>query len=483
MRAVKERVEKAPEQPAPRSRLGSLTARLFARVDIASLVFFRIAFGSLLLWEMLVYLSSGWVRAFYIEPTFHFTYFGFDWVRPWPGEGMVIHFALLAVLAVMIILGLWYRVAATLFFLGFAYVFLLEQAQYLNHFYLVGLLSFLMIFVPANRAFSLDARARPDVRSDTAPAWSLWLLRSQIGLVYLMGGIAKLNGDWLQGMPLEVWLLERQDFPIIGGLFAQEWLVHAFAYGALLLDLLAFPLLLWRRTRVPAFIALAVFHLMNSILFNIGIFPWLSIVASSLFFAPDWPRRLLGNRRAMTRRERKLSRRRDGPSVATSRMPSLVAQRVTIALLCAYLAVQVLVPLRHFAYPGEVSWTEEGHRFSWHMKLRDKRGTARFFVTTPSTDRTFVVDPGDHLASWQYIPMTTRPYMILQFAHYLADTFTPPGGQRPQVRAHVMTSLNFRRPQVLIDPQVDLASVEDVQPPVDWIVPLGSDLELPPPPA
>lgn len=138
--------------------------------------------------------------------------------------------------------GFWYRLSATLFFLGFTYVFLLEQARYLNHFYLISLISFLMIFVPAHRAFSIDALS--GARSATAPAWALWLLRAQIGIPYFYGGLAKLNGDWLRGEPMRVWMASGTDFPLIGPWFTDERVVFLFAYGGLLIDLLVVPLLL-----------------------------------------------------------------------------------------------------------------------------------------------------------------------------------------------------------------------------------------------
>ncbi|MEJ7873187.1 MAG: HTTM domain-containing protein, partial [Rubrobacteraceae bacterium] len=115
---------------------------LFAPVDIASLVFFRIAFGVLMLWEVWIQFSNGLIQRNYIDPTYHFTYYGFGWVQPWSGNGMYLHFLALGVLAVCIALGLWYRVSVVLFFVGFTYVFLLDQALYLNHFYLICLVSF-----------------------------------------------------------------------------------------------------------------------------------------------------------------------------------------------------------------------------------------------------------------------------------------------------------------------------------------------------
>ena len=196
--------------------LGSLRKRFFEPVDIASLVYFRVAFGVIMLWEVWRYFDHGWIARYWIRPTLHFTYYGFDWVHPWPASGMYLHWVALGALAILITLGLWYRISATLFFLGFTYTFLLEQARYLNHFYLICLISFLMIFIPAHRAASLDARWRPSLRSQTAPAWALWLLRGQIGIVYFYGGVAKLNADWGRAEPFRTWLARRTDFPVIG---------------------------------------------------------------------------------------------------------------------------------------------------------------------------------------------------------------------------------------------------------------------------
>jgi len=203
-----------------------------------------------------------------VEPRFHFAFYGLDWIRPWPGVGMELHWLALGVLATGIMLGIWYRISATLFFIGFSYVFLLDQARYLNHFYLVGLISFLMIFVPAHRYFSLDALLKPQLSTRLVPAWSVWLLRFQVGVPYFFGGIAKLNADWLRGEPLRTWLAHRTDFPLIGQFFTNDAVVWPMTYGSLFLDLFAVFLLTNRRTRVFGYLAIIAFHFMNSRFFQ-----------------------------------------------------------------------------------------------------------------------------------------------------------------------------------------------------------------------
>ena len=439
----------------------SFRSRLFAPVDVASLVFFRVAFGALMLRELLwVYYAQGWVERYWIEPTFYFTYYGFGWVAPWPGYGMHLHFWALGALALCILLGLWYRISAALFFLGFTYVFLLDQTQHLNHFYFISLLSLLMVFVPAHRAFSVDARRRPALRSDSAPAWTIGLLRFQIGIVYFFGGVAKLNADWLRGEPMRYHLAQSTDFPLLGRWFTEEWMVYFISYGGLLLDLFVVPFLLWRRTRPLAFAAASAFHLINSRLFTISIFPWLMIAATTLYFSADWPRRLVA-------RWRPGARTREAPVTRAE-----AGSRVTLALLVAWVAVQTLLPLRYHVYPGDPSWTYEGHRFSWSMMLRSAVTRSRFFATDPVRQATWEVDPLDYLTPAQADKMARTPDMILQFAHHVADELRARGHETIEVRAQVAMSLNGRRPQLLIDPAVDLAAQPRTLMPAPWILPL-----------
>ncbi len=288
----------APAETAAPSR--AFAERLFAPVDIASLVYFRILFGGILLANVWIYFHNGWVAMEFIRPRFHFSYYGFKWLHPLPSNGMYFLFAAMGVLAFFILIGFAYRLSAILFFLGFAYMFLLEEALYLNHYYFVALVSFLMIFVPAHRKLSVDAWLRPRLASDFAPAWSLWILRAQMGFVYFFGGVAKINFDWLQGWPLRIWLPRDLNLPVLAGLRDQLWLALFFSYSGLFLDLLAVPLLLWRRTRVYMFAALALFHLTNLHLFDIGIFPWFATAMTALYFDPDWPRRLIALLRPRT---------------------------------------------------------------------------------------------------------------------------------------------------------------------------------------
>src|SRR5687768_8834522 len=136
----------------PRSKL---PRALLEPWDATGLVAFRVLFGLLMAVSTARFLLNGWVDAFFVRPEFHFKYWGFGWVEAWPAWGMYAHFVLLFALSVMIAIGAFYRVAIVLFFLAFSYVQLIDVTNYLNHYYLVSLLAFLMCFLPLERAGSV----------------------------------------------------------------------------------------------------------------------------------------------------------------------------------------------------------------------------------------------------------------------------------------------------------------------------------------
>ena len=280
-----------------------ITDGLFEHIDASSLVFFRICFGVIMLVECWRFYSHGWIERYYIRPDFFFTYFGFEWVSPLPGDGMYWLFGLLAVLSVCVALGLFYRVTSLLLWLTFTYIFLLDQARYLNHFYFASLLAFLLAVMPAHCSFSLDAWLRPSLRRATVPWWSVWILRAQMEIMLIYAGLVKVNPDWLRLEPLGMWLARRDYAPLIGHLLIEDWVVAIASYGVIALHLIGAPMLLFKRTRMPAIILYFAFHLSNHFMFTIGIFPWLTMAATLLFLDPDWPKRAIRSLARMADRQ------------------------------------------------------------------------------------------------------------------------------------------------------------------------------------
>lgn len=442
-------------------RSSQLRSFLFSPISIGMLVLFRASFGAAMVVESIRYVRYGWIDTQFVQPPLHFTYYGFSWVHPLPQQGMNGVFALLGISAAMTAIGLFYRVSTVLLFLTAAYVFLIEQALYLNHFYLIVLLSGILAVLPAHRAYSIDAWTRPGIRSWTVPAWTLWLLRFQVAVPYVFGGIAKLSADWFSGVPMQIMLLNRPEFPIIGQFFEQDWMVFLFAWGGALFDLFIVPLLLWRRTQVPAYIAVVLFHAINARLFNIGIFPLAMVTASLLFFPPEW---VFGSQ----------------PSDADRQLPQTGSstgwtsrRRWTAGLLGVHVLLQLVIPFRYLLYPGDVCWTEEGHRFSWRMKLRIKRATATFHAFDESgRPIEGIPQPSELLTARQLRLMTGRPDMVLQYGHFLAKRLRKDGHAGVRVTVDSMASLNGREAQPLIDPQANLAAIERNLKPASFIVPL-----------
>lgn len=463
--------------------------KLFTPVDIASLVFFRVVFGILGFADLMgvwtyYHLSEG-----YFKPeNFQFKYIGFEWVRPLPEPFMSIVFLALMVVALLIALGRWYRVCTVIFFFGFSYVFLLEKALYLNHGYLFVWLSFLMIFLPANRQWSWDVLGNPALRSDKIQAWSLYILPLMMGIVYVYGAIAKMNSDWLfDANPLHSWLRARDEMPLLGWLWAQRETAYVMAWSGMLLDLTAPFFLLLRKTRVWALGFILFFHLTNTLIFQIGIFPWLSIALSLLFFSPDWPRQVWVFAKRKIKWPQRVEDWWDGKLTGSENVGGILnlndfapkyprwAVKLTLSSL---VTLHLLLPLRHWCLPGDVAWTEEGHRFSWRMMLRSKRGYGHFEVKNLQTGEVTKVKAEDYLTDRQQEKLFTHPDMILQFAHYLRDLWHRRGVSEVAVHAHVRASLNGRKTQPYIDAEVDLAQVEwEPFKASDWILPMETSFD------
>jgi hypothetical protein len=437
-------------------RIDRWLSYLRAPEDGASLAFFRFCFGAIMLWEVFRYWAGGRIARYYIEPGFYFSFV--PSLKPWGGSGMYWHFGLLGALSVLITLGLLYRAAAALFCAAFTYVFLLDKANYLNHLYLVCLVSFLMILVPAHRVASVDRWLFFPSAPETVPRWSRLLLRAQIMIVYFFGGIAKLNSDWLRGEPVGTWIAERSDLPVIGPLLEHPSAGVVFAYGGLFIDLSVGFLLFFRRTFVLGAALAVIFNVLNALIFSIGIFPYFMIASLALFPDPAWPRRLW--------------RRLFGEEPAQSSPPPLAApsagEKAMIAFIHLYMVVQLALPLRHWLYPGDVNWTEEGHRFAWRMKLRDKEVKSfGMRVIDPRSGAEEYINPEEWLTDRQFRKMLTRPDMIVQLAAHVADTREAERGVRPIVKVEVIASLNGGPYRALINPNADLAAPDPnpLQPP------------------
>jgi hypothetical protein len=417
--------------------------RLKERHDAAALIVFRAVLGTIITISALRFLYYGWVAELFVKPSFFFKYWGFAWVRPLPGHGMHVLFVALAVMGLVYAAGIAHRIVAPLLFVAFAYVQLVDVTNWLNHYYLVSLLLLLSSFMPIGRGVK------------TVPAWCTYLLRFQIGIVYFYAGLAKLTGDWLlHAEPLDIWLHARTDLPVIGRLFGDRIVAYAFAWGGFLFDTTVPAFLSWRRTRPFAYAILVAFHTTVGLLFPIGMFPWIMTAGALVFFEPSWPRRLL---------------RRPLPMLADA--PARAPSRAFVGLALAYCALQIVVPLRTHLYGGNVLWHEQGMRFSWRVMAREKNGSITYLVDSPSAGRTWFVSPRNYLTDRQERELSSQPDLVLQLAHHIKDDFRAHGHDDVHVRVEAIVSLNGRAGAPMIDPRVDLASIDDGVAKAPWILP------------
>lgn len=440
------------------------------KTDIAPLVVFRIVFSLMLFFSIVRFWSKGWIEELYIRPQFFFSYYGFEWVKPL-GDYTYGLFLVCALSALAVAAGLYYRLASVLMFLSFTYIELMDKTTYLNHYYFVSVIGFLLIFLPANASFSIDAWRKK--RSFTfVPRYTVDVLKVMMTILYCYAGLAKINTDWLiEAQPLRTWLPAKNDIPLIGPLFNKVWIAYLFSWFASFYDLTIPFWLSWKRTRMLAFIAVVVFHGLTAMLFPIGMFPYIMIVSALIFFPASF-HRLIIDRLALF-----FGIRKDPGQIQSSFDFAKKREAWLKAGLVLFVSLQLLLPFRYWLYPGELFWTEEGYRFSWRVMLMEKTGYAVFTVKDPVTGKQEQVDNRIYLTPLQEKQMSFQPDMILEFAHFLSDQYRSKGWKETAVYVEDYVSLNGRPNQLFIDPTVNLALEKESFNHKNWVLPFNDDIQ------
>ena len=456
-------------------RLGESAAR---PVSGQSLAVFRIAFGLLMLVDVIRLLEGGWVTLYYVERDILFPYYGFG-IPPLPTPWLHWLWALCGLCCLLVALGAFYRLAIWGYNAIFIYFFLLDQTTYLNHFYMIALFGLLLGFTDAHRLWSVDRRLGRVRGAPEIPRWNLLILQFQIEVVLIFAGLVKIEVDWLRGEPLRTWMLDRPWSPF-SGLFELHWVALAAPALVILLHVVGAPLLLWSRTRLAVFLVYCVFHVANAHLFNIGVFPWMTIAATTILFSPDWPSVFACRTCGVLQRARaglpsrslrtvfpawaiRLSRFLAGSPAPGGAAPAAVRplRPATLVALALYALVQLWLPVRENLFEGYVGWTEEGQKFSWRMMLYSHAGDGRFVVVPPD-GKAWIADISAHLDALQAFLVFTRPEMLLHYVHWLKEHYAAEGVGEVQIYADIGKSVNGRLLRRFVDPNVDLAAVGGV---------------------
>lgn len=416
---------------------------LFQRIDNSQLIIFRIFFGILVALECYGAIFTGWIKKTLVEPKFTFNFIGFNWLQPLPGNGMYFYFFAMGTLGVCIALGYKYRFSIISFFLLWSAVYLMQKTSYNNHYYLLALISLIMCFLPAGRSNSLDVKFKPSLQSYSMFSYVRWIIVAQLFIVYTYASIAKMYGDWIDFGMLKILMQNKADYYVIGGLLQQHSVHVLMGIFGILFDLLIVPALLYKRTRKVAFFLSIFFHLFNSIVFQIGIFPFLSLAFSVFFFEPETIRKIFFKKE---------------PSCTNDLIKPTSISHILIGMLSVYLVIQVILPVRHHFIADNVLWTEEGHRLSWRMMLRSRRGSIHFRVVNNETGEATLVKQEMYLTPKQKARVAAYPDFIWQFAQHLKKEYKEKGEVVSVYAINSKISINARPMKAFINPEIDLAN-------------------------
>lgn len=436
----------------------------------APLAIFRIALGLMLFLSIVRFWSRGWIFELYIKPAHFFPFYGFEFIKPL-GNYTYLLFALCGISALFVAAGFLYRFASIVLLVSFTYIELIDKSTYLNHYYFVSVVLLLVVFLPANRYFSIDAFRNKSILADQIPKWTIDSLKLIVLILYFYAGLAKLNSDWLlHALPLKIWLPAKNDTPIIGFLFNYSWVAYLFSWFGCAYDLFIGFLLWNKRTRAFAYITVVVFHGLTAILFPIGMFPYIMIVTALIFFSAEFHLKLIIKLNLFLKLPESFLKS-DTNFYYKKPLGNMLISGFGVLFL-----IQLLIPFRYILYPGELFWSEEGYRFSWRVMLMEKAGYAQFTVKD-HTGKRVIVNNTDFLTPLQEKMMSAQPDMILHYAHILRDHYANLGYSNPQVYIDSYVALNGRRGKVLINPTTDLAKEQESFKPKTWILPLNDEIK------
>lgn len=449
----------------------SLTKYFTTYTSTATLAFFRLAFGLMMLLSLMRFAAYGWIDKFYIQPSFHFSYYGFEWVKPL-GVYTYLLYIFAGIAAFFVAIGFKYRISIITFFLAFTYIELMDKTYYLNHYYFISLVSFVLIFLPANAYFSVDSYRNRELAFAKIPRWNIDILKVMLAIVYFYAGLAKINSDWLlEAMPLRIWLPTNADLPLIGSLLKETWVAYAFSWFGMIYDLGIVFLLLYKPTRLFGFFIVVVFHVMTRILFPIGVFPYVMIISTLIFFDSDFHQKVLFF----------FSKFKIHRNIWENNKTKIVTftkvYQTKLVFLSSFLLFQLAFPFRYLLYPNELFWTEEGFRFSWRVMLMEKAGYTEFKVTDALTNKTIHVNNSEFLTRFQEKQMSFQPDFIIQYAHHLHDFYQKQGINNPIVTVESYVALNGRLSQRYIDPKINLAKEHDTFQHKNWILPFNDTIK------
>jgi len=421
-----------------------LRSFLFRRVDNSPLIVFRIIFGFLIAAEAWGAIATGWIKRTLIEPQFTFNFIGFDFLQPLPGDWMYVYYGVMGLAGFFVMIGYKYRLNIIVYTIMWTAVYLMQKSSYNNHYYLLVLLLVFMAIVPAHRFKSIDAKLKPNLKKYDMPNWVIVFIIGLLWIVYTYASLAKIYPDWLDGTVPKLLMASKSHFFLVGDFLQQTWVHYSIAYFGILFDLLIVPALLWNKTRKIAFIISIFFHLFNSFIFHIGIFPYMSLAFTLFFYPKDYINRTFLKSKPYY----------DKAEVVVPKNHKMIT-----GFIIVFLFIQFLLPLRHWFIKGDVLWTEEAHRMSWRMMLRTKSSSTSIKIVNKNTGKSHYINKDNYLTKKQQRSMLAKPDGIWQFTQRLAEEYEQKG-ENIDIYVRSRISVNGGPYKELIDPKKDFTQAK-----------------------
>ncbi|XP_017100434.2 vitamin K-dependent gamma-carboxylase [Drosophila bipectinata] len=433
-------------------------------VDGAALGVFRMLYGAAMLIDIAEERGGGQLDVRFGEPLHcHFPLINGMRALDYPLMGCVYLCMWLGAWGIM--LGYRFRVSCLAFLVPYWYIFLLDKPTWNNHSYLFGLVGTLLLFTQAEAYCSLDNWLHPR-RSPCIPYWNYFLIKFQFFVLYMYAGLKKFSLEWLSGYAMsnlsQHWVFApfRQMLdPELIDLLIVHWFTAFFDLS------IAFFMTL-EKTRLLVTPFMISFHLMNSRLFVIGMFPWVCLAEVPLFFSFDWPRRLWTSK--------------SSTQVGSSgpKQPGILA-RLRTCLIIGYCALQLFLPYSHFITKGYNNWTNGLYGYSWDMMVHsyDTLQTSIQVVDNESRQ----VHNLNPFAFTEYDRWTKYADMAVQYAKCIEENLKvaqhPAIGSNISIYFDIWCSMNGRFQQRSFDPRVDLLKAKwSPFEATSWSLPLLTEL-------
>ncbi|XP_046392645.1 vitamin K-dependent gamma-carboxylase [Ischnura elegans] len=445
----------------------------------------------------------------------------FNVLRPLPLEWMCVIYLVMWIGAIGMMLGLRFRLSCVAFVLPYWYILLLDKSVWNNHSYLYGLVSILLLGSHAHHFWSLDGARNRAPKNAHVPLWNYTILRYQFFILYFIAGLKKLDSEWLGGYSMtnlsKHWVFEPFRL-ILTPDQIDYWIIHL---GGFFLDLTVGFWLFFDLTRPYAMFFCASFHLMNSRMFAIGMFPYVCLATMPVFCNADWPRtfqRWVEERlkwfSCLPVRNMRFPWRSDIPLQKASCCiyprsgngkkgkdqeegpPLSLKHHLIAALLVTHMGLQVFLPYSHFITKGYNNWTNGLYGYSWDMMVHSWDTILVVVkIVDKNTGTEHFLDP----EAWvQTDRWTKHADMAVQYVSCVGERVKEAAKSTSlgidskkakmdnlsslAVHVDVWSSLNGRFQQRIFDPRTDILAVADQWSPfkpVPWVMPLLDDKPSP----